>query len=173
MTLLARLRRPTLWLLPACLALLTGCAGVKVSSIQPSDYLAERRADVLTSGHLSPATRESLRVMGSEAKPCLADAAACRTALRSSAGLSDEQRLSALAELWAKEAMDQERTQPAQSMAAWLEAARYAWAYLFFTDRSPAARAQQWQPPAGASDAAASIDFSHAIRQGIPPLSLP
>lgn len=141
MTLLARLRRPTLWLLPACLALLTGCAGVKVSSIQPSDYLAERRADVLTSGHLSPATRESLRVMGSEAKPCLADAAACRTALRSSAGLSDEQRLSALAELWAKEAMDQERTQPAQAMAAWLEAARYAWAYLFFTDRTPAARA--------------------------------
>lgn len=35
------------------------------------------------------------------------------------------------------------------------------------------ARAQQWQPPAGASDAAASIDFSRAIRQGIPPLSLP
>lgn len=35
------------------------------------------------------------------------------------------------------------------------------------------ARAQQWQPPAGASDAAASIDFSRAIRQGIPPLSQP
>lgn len=35
------------------------------------------------------------------------------------------------------------------------------------------ARAQQWQPPVGASDAAASIDFSHAIRQGIPPLSQP
>ena len=141
MTALARLCRPTLWLLPACLALLTGCAGVKVSSIQPSDYLAERRSDVLTSGQLSAATRESLRVMGSEAKPCLADAAACRTELRSSAGLSDEQRLSALAELWSKEAMDQERTQPEVAMAAWLEAARYAWAYLFFTERAPTARA--------------------------------
>ena len=136
--------RPLLWLLPACLALLTGCAGVKVSSIQPSDYLAQRRADVLTSGHLSPATRESLRVMGSEAKPCLADAAACRTALRSSAGLTDEQRLSALSELWAREAMDQERapaTQPGQAVDAWLESARYAWAYLFFTERDPTARA--------------------------------
>ena len=141
MTALARFRRPALWLLPACLALLTGCAGVKVSSIQPSDYLSERRSDILTSGKLSAATRESLRVMGSEAKPCLADAATCRIELRSSPGLSDEQRLSALAELWSKEAMDQERTQPEVAMAAWLEAARYAWAYLFFTERAPTARA--------------------------------
>ena len=141
MLLFDRLPRPLLWLLPACLALLTGCAGVKVSSIQPSDYLAQRRADVLTSGQLSPATRESLRVMGSEAKPCLANAADCRTALRSSPGLSDEQRLSALAELWAKQAMDLEREQPVQAISAWLESARYAWAYLFFTDRAPTARA--------------------------------
>lgn len=35
------------------------------------------------------------------------------------------------------------------------------------------ARAQQWLPPAGADDAAASIDFSRAIRQGIPPLPQP
>lgn len=35
------------------------------------------------------------------------------------------------------------------------------------------ARAQQWQPPAGADDLAASIDFSRAIRQGIPPLPQP
>jgi len=134
-------RRTALWLLPACLALLTGCAGVKVNSIQPSDYLAQRRADVLTSGRLSPATRESLRVMGSEAPPCLADAAACRSALRSSTGLSDEQRLSALAELWSKEAMDQEAAHSPQAIAAWLEAARHAWAYLFFTERDPTARA--------------------------------
>lgn len=31
-------------------------------------------------------------------------------------------------------------------------------------------RARQWQPPAGAGDLAAGIDFSHAIRAGIPPL---
>lgn len=34
-------------------------------------------------------------------------------------------------------------------------------------------RAQQWQAPAGADDLAASIDFSRAIRQGIPPLPQP
>ena len=32
-------------------------------------------------------------------------------------------------------------------------------------------RAQQWQAPAGADDMAASIDFSRAIRAGIPPLT--
>lgn len=137
----ARFHNPARWLLPLCLTLLTGCAGVKVSSIQPSDYLAQRRADVLTSGQLSPATRESLRVMGSEAKPCLADASACRDQLRNSAGLTDEQRFSALSELWAKQAMDQEREAPGSAIAAWLESARYAWAYLFFTERRPSERA--------------------------------
>lgn len=34
-------------------------------------------------------------------------------------------------------------------------------------------RAQQWQAPAGADDVAASIDFSRAIRAGIPPLTHP
>jgi len=32
------------------------------------------------------------------------------------------------------------------------------------------ARAQQWQPPTGADDRAARIDFSRAIRSGMPPL---
>ena len=32
-------------------------------------------------------------------------------------------------------------------------------------------RAQQWQAPAGVDDMAASIDFSRAIRAGIPPLT--
>lgn len=34
-------------------------------------------------------------------------------------------------------------------------------------------RAQQWQAPAGVDELAASIDFSRAIRQGIPPLHQP
>ena len=129
------------WLVPCCLVLLTGCAGVKVSSIQPSDYLAQRRADVLTSGQLSEATRESLRVIGSDAKPCLADESRCRNEVFGALGLSDEQRLSALAELWTKQAMEQESQQPAEAISAWIEAARYSWAYLFFTGRDPAKRA--------------------------------
>ena len=133
--------RPALWLLPATIAVLTGCAGVKVSSIQPADYLAQRRSDVLTHGELSPATRETLRVLGSEAKPCLQQAQQCRQQVRTAQGLSDEQRLAALSELWAKEAMAQERIAPEPTIRAWLESARFAWAYLLYTERDPSARA--------------------------------
>ena len=141
MLLTVRFFHPAWWLLPAVLALLTGCAGVKVSSIQPSDYLAQRRSDVLTTGELSPATRETLRVLGSDAKPCLQDATECRQHVRTAQGLSDEQRLAALSELWAKEAMGSAGTQADATIHAWLESARYAWAYLLFTERDPSARA--------------------------------
>ena len=137
----AHVRRALFWLMLCGLLALGGCAGVKVGSIDSSEYLAQRRADVLTSGALSAATRESLRVIGSEAKPCLADAPSCRREVLGAAGLSDEQRLSALAELWSWQAMDDERRQPARAINAWFEAARHAWAYLFFTERGPARRA--------------------------------
>jgi pimeloyl-ACP methyl ester carboxylesterase len=123
------------------LVLLTGCAGVKVSSIEPSEYLAQRRADVLTSGTLSAATRESLRVIGSESKPCLAQADLCRQQIRQAIGLSDEQRLSALAELWTQEAMLRDKQRTDEAIDAWMETARYAWAYLFFTAKDPVKRA--------------------------------
>ena len=123
------------------LVLLTGCAGVKVSSIEPSEYLTQRRADVLTNGTLSAATRESLRVIGSETKPCLADAARCRSSLRDASGLSDEQRLAALAELWTHQGMLLDKQESDEAIAAWLEAARHAWAYLFFTAKDPVKRA--------------------------------
>lgn len=128
-------------------ALLQGCAGVTVSNMEPREYLAQRRADVLTSGHLSAATQESLRIIGGDAKPCLADAPACRAQLGRSSGLGDERRLSALAELWTFEALQQEqqrRNSPRNAYAAstaWLEAARNAWAYLFLTGKDPAKRA--------------------------------
>ena len=123
------------------LVLLTGCAGVKVSSIEPSEYLAQRRADVLTSGTLSAATRESLRVIGSESKPCLAQADLCRQQIRQAIGLSDEQRLSALAELWTHEAILRDKQHSGEAIDAWMETARYAWAYLFFTAKDPVKRA--------------------------------
>jgi pimeloyl-ACP methyl ester carboxylesterase len=134
--------RLVVWLSCAwAFTLLTGCAGVKVDTIQSSDYLSQRRADVLSNGALSPATRETLRVLGSEAKPCLADATTCRTQVLAAPGLSQEQRLAALAELWAKEALEFERVQPEHALAAWLESARYAWGYLFFSERAPSERA--------------------------------
>ncbi|WCM94968.1 alpha/beta fold hydrolase [Acidovorax sp. NCPPB 2350] len=132
-----------------CLAaLLGGCAGVTVSSVSPRDYLVQRRGDALTTGRLSPASEEVLRVIGSDANDCERDAAACRAALAASTGIDDEQRLSTLSELWLLAALNAERdrqdAEPAsedEQLGAWLESARHAWAYLFFTPRSPGERA--------------------------------
>ena len=128
--------------------LLAGCAGVKVGSISPADYLAQRRGDVLTTGTLSTSAQEVLRVIGTDADLCRKDGPACRNALAGSPGLSDEQRLSALSEVWLQVALaaDKGGAEAAPSSAdaaieAWLETARHAYAYLFFTARKPRDRA--------------------------------
>ncbi|KAF1020282.1 MAG: hypothetical protein GAK30_02614 [Paracidovorax wautersii] len=143
------LQTPARRLLLAWLALLlSGCASVTVTSLAPRDYLAQRRADVLTTGRLSPAAQEVLRVIGTEPNACAADGARCRQAIAQTAGITQEQRLSALAETWLQAALAAERAPisgPERDDDAliqnWLEAARYAYAYLFFTDRSPGERA--------------------------------
>jgi triacylglycerol esterase/lipase EstA (alpha/beta hydrolase family) len=134
----------TPWL-PLCVAvLLTGCAGVKVSSIQPSDYLSQKRSDILTEGELSAATQESLRVIGLELKACEARPAECRQTIASTPGLTDERRLSSLAELWTQAAMQSQRNAPnshgSDEIDAWMEAARHAYAYLFFSSRKSSER---------------------------------
>lgn len=123
------------------LLLLTGCAGVTVSSISPARYLAERRGDVLTTGRLSESAQEVLRVVG--IADCRERPVACRGTLELSAGISEEQRLSAMAELWLEHALAADRAQAADEavLDAWLETARHAYAYLFFTTRKPGERA--------------------------------
>jgi triacylglycerol esterase/lipase EstA (alpha/beta hydrolase family) len=131
----------------ALLLTLTGCAGVTVGSISPAEYLAQRRGDVLTTGKLSTSTQEVLRVIGSDADLCRDGGQACRRALATSAGLTDEQRLSALSEVWLQVALAASKgnaaTDPsaAATIEAWLETARHAYAYLFFTARKPRDRA--------------------------------
>lgn len=136
--------------LPALLCaalLLAGCAGVQVGSISPAEYLAQRRGDVLTTGRLSTSAQEVLRVIGSDADLCLKDGRACRHALADSPGITDEQRLSALSEVWLQVALAEEKSGSATkapataAIDAWLETARYAYAYLFFTARNPRDRA--------------------------------
>lgn len=143
-----RLRSAFHSLLLALLAalLLPGCAAVSVSSISPKDYLAERRGDVLTTGRLSTTAQEVLRVIGID--DCRERQDACRQTLAQAAGITEEQRLSALSELWLEVALAAGRAPAAPVPArqdpvldAWLEAARHAWAYLFFTDRRPGERA--------------------------------
>lgn len=145
-----RARLPCLAALLCAAALLAGCAGVKVGSISPAEYLAQRRGDVLTTGRLSTSAEEVLRVIGSDAELCGKDGPACRSALADSPGLSDEQRLSALSEVWLQVAIAAEKsgsaTPPGSSadtaaIEAWLESARHAYAYLFFTARKPRDRA--------------------------------
>ena len=123
------------------LVLLTGCAGVTVTSISPARYLAERRGDVLTTGRLSETAQEVLRVVG--IADCRERPVACRGALGISGGISEEQRLSALAELWLENALAADKALAADEIVldAWLETARHAYAYLFFTARRPGERA--------------------------------
>lgn len=127
-------------------ALLSGCAGVTVRTADPAEYLAERRSDVLTSGELSPATQEALRVLDLDTKSCLADAPMCHYTVANATGLYDEQRMASLAELWTLQARTAQKapslagTRTQAEVDAWLEAARHAWAYLFFTERKPSER---------------------------------
>lgn len=123
-------------------AVLTGCAGVKVTAVSNDDYLNLRRGDVLTTGSLSTSSVAALQVVGSDQKTCVSHFSTCVSALKKTTGLDDEQRLSALAELWLKEAQDGRSRLAAQSQTdAYLESARYAYAYLFLTARSPVQRA--------------------------------
>ncbi|QNK66987.1 esterase/lipase family protein [Variovorax sp. PAMC26660] len=143
-----RARSVSLPALLLCAALLmAGCAGVQVGSISPAEYLAQRRGDVLTTGRLSTSAQEVLRVIGSDADLCSKDGQACRQALADSPGITDEQRMSALSEVWLQVALAEEKsgaatkTPATAAIDAWLESARYAYAYLFFTTRNPRDRA--------------------------------
>ena len=126
--------------------LLSGCAGVKTVSVSTNDYMSQRRGDILTTGEMSFAVGVALQVAGISEKQCRNAAFACRTDLAANIGLDDEQRVSALAELWLQEAlsMDEKINSGVLSddvLNAYLESARYAYAYLFLTERSPSQRA--------------------------------
>jgi len=130
-----------------------GCAvvgefqpSVAVHAITPREAIALRRGDVLTANRLSDATVQTLRAAGLERQACTAPiAASCIAALRSVRDIADEPRLSALAELWLQRAMSVSTVgagaDEARAIDAWIEVARHAWAYLFFTARSPGERA--------------------------------
>lgn len=140
--------------LPALLAAFlllggTGCAMVTVKQVASSDYLVNKRADVLNTGKLSPASRETLSAAGLDESQCEKDFLVCRSTLLMTDDLNVEQRLSTLSELWVKAALaltpkKQAANEPPMSDAAldaWLEAARYGYAYLFYSGRSPSDRA--------------------------------
>lgn len=123
---------------------LAGCALVHVKQDNPRTYDENRRGDVLTTGTLSFATRNTISRLGLDPDSCVTGAAACIEALRGAHLLGSDARLSALAELALGQALKADKlaadTDP-HRVSAYLDAARYAYAYLFFGDRSPSERA--------------------------------
>ncbi len=126
---------------------LAGCAGVKVASVASRDAVLQQRGDVLTTGALSASAMLALHIVGVDGKRCRDAALSCRTALGDGRGLSQEQRLSALTELWLLEAMHRSAGAGSTDVAAgrvidaYFEAARHAYAYLFFSERRHQQRA--------------------------------
>ncbi|WP_158499985.1 esterase/lipase family protein [Stenotrophomonas pictorum] len=131
------------------LLLSSGCAMVKMKSVSSTDYVMLKRDDILNSGRLSALSQEALAVIGQTAGECGKDLPVCRQRVADNEGLHTEQRLSTLAELWMQEALaltpQAKGGEPVQLQAnaldAWLETARYSYAYLFFSGRTPAQRA--------------------------------
>lgn len=132
----------------ACVAFfggLSGCAMVKAKPIKAEHYIEARRGDILTTGELSASTHQTLNILGLEARFCLTQPKDCTQELSQADGTSRENGLAAAAEVWMASALaggnrvasgDQQDRQ----LSAWLEVARYAYAYLFYTERTPAER---------------------------------
>ncbi len=141
---------------------LGGCAtlrqfgpSVQVASVTPGQYIALKRGDILTSGKLSAATTETLRVAGLDEGVCAKPGLPCIEAMESSIVVREEDKRSSLAELWLQYAMTlpaPKREYSASGRAksaiteldadfqprldAWMQVARQAYAYLFFTERT-------------------------------------
>lgn len=135
------------WLLHAmALAALLGVAGcdmVGIRHVTPREYAAQRRSDVLSDRRLSDSTVQALNVVALSPDGCAANFARCTHTVLYTDGLDDERRLSALAELWLSFALHADRGQVGDDAAldAYLQSARYAYAYLFYTARRPGERA--------------------------------
>nr|WP_238394861.1 alpha/beta fold hydrolase [Pseudoxanthomonas mexicana] len=119
---------------------------VEVKSLGPGEYIAMKRGDILTTGRLSAATQDTVRVAGLDGKgPCATPAQACLEALAGTEGIDPERRLAALTELRLQQVMEiaSREGEPMSDLQldAWLEVGRHAYAYLFFSGRAPGERA--------------------------------
>jgi pimeloyl-ACP methyl ester carboxylesterase len=117
--------------------LLAGCTAVHVRDERADDYFAMRRSDILTSGHLSASSRETLLVLGLDGRACEKHPRPCLSRLTDATAVDDEQRLATIAELHLSLA----RVHQEDSTDHYLQAARFSYAYLFFTARDAGERA--------------------------------
>jgi len=113
-------------------ALLSGCAMVKMKNVAPERYFEQRRGDILSTGDLSPATRQEMGLLSLDAKSCVSAPEPCSGTLIGSEEIKTGDSLAASAELWVAYAAELSRTSPDsdRTMDAWLKAARYSYAYF-------------------------------------------
>ncbi|MFT0170970.1 esterase/lipase family protein [Paraburkholderia mimosarum] len=125
--------------------LLSGCAMVTVSSQGPQQYIAMRRGDVLSTGRLSAATRDVVRVAALNESACQREPQPCIDAIASVNGIDIDRRLASLAELSLQMAIAQTPTNGATwndtQFDLWLKTARYSYAFLFLGQRTAGERA--------------------------------
>ena len=136
-------RRYTMVVVLLCL---NACAMVGVSHVKQHDYANERRADIIGASRLSDSTIQSLNVVALTADGCKKEFVTCTGTVAQSPGLNDEQRLSSMSELWLSKAIAADHAKADVVMDdvaldAYLQSARYAYAYLFYTARDPSSRA--------------------------------
>lgn len=130
---------------------LAGCASVKVSTLDSTKYIESRRGDVITTGTLSQQTDESLFILGYDTSDCLSAVDSCIHQVQTQGGLSKEQRQSALSEIWLYKALRLHRELSrdyramtaaernelsGKTIAAFLQSARAAYLYLFYSNRT-------------------------------------
>lgn len=124
-------------MLGGCTAINAFGPAVTAREMTPGQYIALKRGDVLTTGQLSAATRETIDVAGLAGGACTEPVRACVDALAVMAGISEEQRQSAMAEVSLSMVLAMPRTLEGseERFAMWMEVARHSYAYLFFSER--------------------------------------
>ncbi|HEX7802583.1 MAG TPA: alpha/beta fold hydrolase [Pseudoxanthomonas sp.] len=123
------------------LALLNGCAVVKVREQRASDADLARRADVLGGGRLSADAASSLASAGLDPESCRREPEPCAGQLRQA--VPEETWLATIAEvrtLRMQAAAEAMRTAPEVAAHEAMDTARWAYAYLFMTARTPEQR---------------------------------
>jgi pimeloyl-ACP methyl ester carboxylesterase len=124
---------------------LAGCSVVGTRAVSSRAFLADQRSDVLNTSRTSDGTRQVLSIFALDDSTCRKQFTACAGRVAGSPALTDEQRTSTLAELWLEvallaDARPEDHLVSDVATSAYLEATRYAYAYLFFTRRHPEER---------------------------------
>jgi pimeloyl-ACP methyl ester carboxylesterase len=125
--------------------LLSGCAMVTVSTQGPQQYIAMRRGDILSTGRLSAATRDTLHSAALDENSCQRDPLNCINTISTVGTINTDRRLSSLAELSLQMAITHTPANATEWSDAqfdlWLRTARFAYAFLFLGQRTAGERA--------------------------------